>query len=122
MITKIDKNQNRAKRHARVRGKVSGTASRPRLNVYRSLSHIYVQIIDDEARVTLASYSTMAKELKVKAKKLTKKEAAKLVGQEIGKIALKKGINEVVFDRGGYLYSGRVQMVAQGARESGLKF
>ena len=121
MITKIDKNKDRAKRHTRVRGKISGTAAVPRLNVYRSLSHIYVQIIDDEAGNTLASYSTLTKEIKAKSKNLTKKEEAKLVGLEIGKIALSKGIKQVTFDRGGYLYTGRVQMVADGAREAGLK-
>jgi len=122
MIIKIDKNQDRAKRHRRVRSKISGTASVPRFNVYRSLSHIYVQIIDDEARKTLVSCSTMDKALKSKAKKLTKKEASKLIGTEAGKLALSKGIKEVVFDRGGYLYMGRVQLVAEGAREAGLKF
>lgn len=122
MIAKIDKNQNRAKRHRRIRNKISGTASVPRFCVYRSLNHIYVQIIDDEARNTLISCSTMDKKLKGKADKLSKKEASKLVGVEAGKSALAKGIKEVVFDRGGYLYTGRIQSVAEGAREAGLKF
>ena len=122
MIAKIDKNQDRQKRHLRIRHKISGTAAVPRFNVYRSLNHIYVQIIDDEAGNTLVSCSTLDKSLKSKAEKLTKKEASKLVGQEVGKLALSKGIKEVVFDRGGYLYTGRVQLVAEGAREAGLKF
>ena len=121
MITKIDKNKDRARRHIRVRSKISGTAAIPRLNVYRSLNHIYVQIIDDEAGNTLVSYSTLAKEIGKKAKSLTKKEEAKLVGEQIGKLALSKGIKQVTFDRGGYLYTGRVKMVADGAREAGLK-
>ena len=121
MITKIDKNKDRSRRHTRVRTKIFGTAAVPRLNVYRSLNHTYVQIIDDEAGHTLASYSTLTKEISKKAKSLSKKEEAKMVGIEIGKIALAKGIKQVTFDRGGYLYTGRVQMVADGAREAGLK-
>ena len=122
MISKIDKNADRLKRHERVRNKVSGTPERPRLSVYRSLSHIYAQIIDDVAGKTLVACSTMDKALTETIKDLTKSEAANVVGQEVAKRALEKGITEVVFDRGGYIYMGRVQSVADGAREAGLKF
>ncbi|MBR5439162.1 MAG: 50S ribosomal protein L18 [Clostridia bacterium] len=122
MISKIDKNADRLKRHERVRRKVSGTPERPRLSVYRSLNHIYAQIIDDVAGKTLVSCSTMDKTLTETIKDLTKSEAAKVVGQEVAKRALANGITEVVFDRGGYIYMGRVQCVADGAREAGLKF
>jgi len=122
MITKIDKNQDRLKRHARVRKKVSGTAACPRLSVYRSLNHIYAQIIDDDAKVTLAAASTMEKDIAKEVEGKTKKEAAKIVGMKLAEKAKAKGIEEVVFDRGGYLYTGRVQSLADGAREAGLKF
>ena len=122
MIKKIDKNQERLRRHARVPRKISGTAETPRMSVFRSLNHIYVQIIDDEKGVTLCSASTMEKSVKTKAEKLTKTEAAKLVGKTVAEKATKLGIETVVFDRGGYLYTGRVQAVADGAREAGLKF
>ncbi len=122
MIKKTDKNQERLVRHKRVRRKVSGTASRPRLCVYRSLSQIYAQIIDDESQKTLVSASTLEKEIASKCEGKTKSEAAKIVGETIAKRALDKKINEVVFDRGGYIYIGRVQALADGAREAGLKF
>ena len=122
MISKIDKNADRLKRHERVRNKISGTPERPRLCVFRSLSHIYAQIIDDVAGNTLVSCSTLDKEVAESVKELTKKEAAKVVGTEIAKRALEKGITEVVFDRGGYIYTGRVECLADGAREAGLKF
>ena len=122
MIKMIDKNAERQRRHARVRKKVSGTAQTPRLNVYRSLNHIYVQLIDDVKGVTLCSASTMEKEVKAKIKDLTKTDAAKVVGKVAAEKALKLGIKDVVFDRGGYLYTGRVQAVADGAREAGLNF
>ena len=122
MISKIDKNADRLKRHERVRSKISGTPERPRLCVFRSLSHIYAQIIDDVAGNTLVSCSTLDKAVAESVKELTKKEAAKVVGTEIAKRALEKGITEVVFDRGGYIYTGRVECVADGAREAGLKF
>ncbi len=122
MITKIDKNADRLKRHERVRNKISGTPERPRLCVFRSLSHIYAQIIDDVAGNTLVSCSTLDKAVAESVKELTKKEAAKVVGTELAKRALEKGITEVVFDRGGYIYTGRVECVADGAREAGLKF
>ena len=122
MISKLDKNEDRKIRHARVRNKVSGTAEKPRLNVYRSLSHIYVQIIDDKSGITLCSASTMEKSIKALIEGKDKEEQAKIVGQEAAKKALAKGIENVVFDRGGYIYTGRVKNVADGAREAGLKF
>ena len=127
MISKIDKNTVRQRRHARVRKTVTGTAAAPRLNVYRSLNHIYAQIIDDRAGnekggVTLATASTMDKDVKAQLEGLTKTDAAKVVGKVLAERALKKGIENVVFDRGGYLYTGRVKALADGAREAGLKF
>lgn len=120
MINKINKNQVRQKRHLRIRQRVIGTKETPRLNVYRSTSHIYAQIIDDAEGKTLVSSSTIAKGLNVSGK--TKSEAAKAVGEDIAAKALKAGITQVVFDRGGYLYTGRVKSLAEGAREAGLKF
>jgi len=122
MIKMIDKNAERQRRHTRVRKKITGTAQTPRLNVYRSLNHIYVQIIDDTKGVTLCSASTMEKAVKSEIKDMTKTDAAKAVGKAAAKKALDLGIKEVVFDRGGYLYTGRVQAVADGAREGGLNF
>ena len=122
MISKINKNQDRQRRHARVRLKLSGTAECPRLNVYRSLNHIYAQIIDDVKGVTLCACSTVEKEVIKLIAETDKKGAAKIVGQELAKKALAKGISAVVFDRGGYLYTGRVSSLADGAREAGLKF
>ena len=122
MISKIDKNKDRLKRHERVRNKVSGTAARPRLSVYRSLNHIYAQIIDDVAGKTLASCSTLDKKVAEAVKDASKQEAAKIVGQELAKRARAAKIEEVVFDRGGYIYTGRVKSLADGAREAGLKF
>ena len=127
MITKIDKNAVRRRRHARVRKTVTGTASAPRLNVYRSLNHIYAQVIDDrfgdvKGGVTLAAASTMEKEVKEKIAGLNKTDAAKVVGAVVAERAKAKGVETVVFDRGGYLYTGRVKAVADGAREAGLKF
>ena len=122
MISKIDKNAVRQKRHQRVRKNLSGTAETPRMNVYRSLNHIYVQIIDDTKGVTLASASTMEKAVKEKIADMTKTEAAKVVDMTAGERAKEKGIETVVFDRGGYLYTGRVKAVADGAREAGLNF
>jgi large subunit ribosomal protein L18 len=122
MISKIDKNQERLRRHTRVRKKISGTAETPRFNVYRSLNHIYVQVIDDVKGVTLCSASTMEKEVKAAIKDMSKTEAAKVVGKKAAERALEKGVKTVVFDRGGYLYTGRVAAVADGAREAGLNF
>jgi large subunit ribosomal protein L18 len=122
VINKTDKNAIRKGRHIRVRNKISGTTERPRLNVFRSTSHIYAQIIDDVKGVTLVSSSTVSGALKKDIEGKTKGEAAKAVGLAIGKQALANGITQVVFDRGGYLYTGRVQKLADGAREAGLKF
>ena len=118
MISKPDKNKKRQRRHARIRSKISGTAECPRLNVYRSNKNIYAQVIDDVAGVTLASASTLDKEVS----KGTKKEQAIVVGKLVAERAVAKGISEVVFDRGGYLYHGRVKALADSARENGLKF
>ena len=122
MINKTDKNQERLVRHKRVRRKISGTASRPRLCVYRSNASIYAQIIDDENGVTLVSASTLDKDVKANLEGKSKSEQAKFVGETVAKRALEKNITEVVFDRGGYIYIGRVQALADGAREAGLKF
>ena len=118
MITRQDANLKRLKRHKRVRAKISGTAERPRLCVYRSLQNIYVQIIDDTCGKTLVSASSVEKDFGAGGNK----EAAKKVGELAAKRALEKGITEVVFDRGGYVYHGRVAALADGAREAGLKF
>ena len=119
MITKPDSNKARLKRHARVRSKISGTPDCPRLDVFRSAKHIYVQVIDDVNGVTLVSASTVEKDFGAYG---GNKEAAKKVGEMIAKRALEKGIENVVFDRGGYIYHGRVKELAEGAREGGLKF
>ena len=119
MVKKPDKNTARLKRHARVRKKISGTAARPRLNVFRSTKHIYAQLIDDVAGVTLASASSMEKGFEGFG---GNKEAAKKVGMAIARKAQEKGISEIVFDRSGYIYHGRVIELAEGAREGGLKF
>ncbi len=122
MINKTDKNQERVVRHKRVRRKLSGTSERPRLCVYRSLSQIYAQVIDDVKGVTLASASTLDKDVKALCQGKSKSEQARIVGETVAKRAMEKNINEVVFDRGGYIYIGRVQALADGAREAGLKF
>ena len=121
MIKKVDKNAIRKGRHQRIRNKVSGTAERPRMCVYRSLNNIYVQVIDDVAGNTLVAASTLDKDLAGVIADKTKKEASKIVGETAAKKALEKGIKEVVFDRGGYVYTGRVAQVADGAREAGLQ-
>ena len=118
MVNKADSNKARLKRHRRVRAKISGTPERPRLNVFRSTKHIYAQIIDDVNGVTLAAASSMSKGFEGDGGNI---EGAKKVGEMIAKAALEKGISEVVFDRGGYLYHGRVKELADGARENGLK-
>jgi large subunit ribosomal protein L18 len=115
-------NESRKRRHQRIRKRLSGTAARPRLNVFRSLSHIYAQVIDDEKGVTLASASSIDTELAAALVGKTKKERAAAVGKAVAQRALAAGVSEVVFDRGGYLYHGRVQALADGAREGGLKF
>ena len=119
MIKKTDRKAERVRRHKRVRNKISGTAERPRLCVYRSNTNLYVQIIDDEAQNTLVQVSTLDKEIKVKH---ANKEAAKEVGALIAKRAVEKNIKEVVFDRGGYIYHGVVKELAEAAREGGLVF
>ena len=119
MVSKINKKAMRLKRHIRVRGKVSGTAARPRLNVFRSNANIYAQIIDDVNGVTLVSANTLEKGFEGATGNA---EAAKKVGVTLAERAKAKGIEEVVFDRGGYVYHGRVAALAEGAREGGLKF
>jgi len=119
MVNRPDSNKARLVRHKRVRGKVSGSAARPRLNVYRSLGNIYAQLIDDGAGKTLVSASSVEKDFGGHG---GNKEAAKKVGSLLAERAAEKGISEVVFDRGGYIYHGRVKELAEGAREGGLKF
>ncbi len=119
MVSKKDSNKARLHRHLRVRGKISGTAARPRLSVYRSSKNISAQIIDDVAGVTLVAASTVEKDFTANG---GNKDAAKAIGKLIAERAIEKGITEVVFDRGGYVYHGRVQELAEGAREGGLKF
>jgi large subunit ribosomal protein L18 len=119
MIIKKDSNKARQRRHRRVRAKISGTPECPRLNVFRSLTHIYAQVIDDVNGVTLASASSLEKDFDASG---AKKEQAKLVGGAVAKRAIEAGIKQVVFDRGGYQYHGRVKELAEGAREGGLQF
>lgn len=120
MITKPSRNTLRKKRHARIRTKISGTSERPRLSVYRSNKHIYAQLIDDTKGVTLVSASTLDKELSLES--TSNIEAAQKVGELIAKRAVEKGYKSVVFDRSGYLYHGRIQALADAARENGLEF
>ena len=122
MFNKRDRNEVRRIRHERVRKKISGTPTCPRLCVYRSNAHIYAQVIDDVAGNTLAAASTVEKEIASQISEMDKKGASKLVGKIVAERALAKGIKEVVFDRGGYVYTGRVAEVAAGAREAGLDF
>ena len=119
MVSKKDSNKARLQRHKRVRAKISGTAERPRLCVYRSNDNIYAQIIDDTKGITLVSASSTEKDFGMTG---GNKEAAKKVGETVAKRAIEKGITDVVFDRGGYLYHGRVMELANSAREAGLKF
>ena len=122
MIGKINKNEQRVKRHVRLRHDLAGTKERPRLNVYRTLNHIYAQIIDDVKGVTIVACNTTQKDIREKVANMTNKEAARFVGEQIAKLAKKKKISQVVFDRGGYLYTGRVKELADGARAAGLEF
>ncbi len=122
MIRKPSRAEAREKRHLRIRNKVSGTAQRPRLAVFRSNKHIYAQIIDDTVGNTIVSASTMEADIKSKLSKTSDVEAAKVVGTEVAKKAIAKGINTVVFDRGGYIYQGKVMALAEAAREAGLQF
>jgi large subunit ribosomal protein L18 len=119
MFKKVDKKASREKRHLRVRKKVFGTVERPRLSVFKSEKNIYAQVIDDINGVTLVSASSLEKDFSAKG---GNKEGAKLVGETVAKKAIEKGINEVVFDRGGYIYHGRVKELAEAAREAGLQF
>lgn len=119
MVKKFDSNAQRLKRHKRVRAHISGTAQRPRLDVFRSAKNIYAQVIDDVAGVTLASAASNEKDFGIYGGNV---EAAKKVGALIAERAKAKGIEEVVFDRGGYLYHGRVEALAEAARKGGLKF
>ena len=120
MITKADKNAVRKKRHGRVRAKLSGTAARPRLNVFRSNKHIYAQLIDDINGVTLVSASSLDKDVNLDS--TSNVDAAVTVGELVAKRAVEKGVKAVIFDRGGYLYHGRVKALADSARENGLEF
>ena len=122
MLKKADKNAKRLQRHKRVRRKVFGTPQRPRLCVFRSSNNIYAQIIDDTNRVPLVAASSLDEAVKGAVNHTGNKEAAKLVGEMVAKKAVEKGITEVVFDRGGYIYHGRIKELAEGAREAGLKF
>ncbi len=122
MLKKAVRNKKRVERHNKIRNKIVGTPERPRLNVFRSSKNIYAQIIDDAAGNTIVQASTKDKEILERIAEMTKVEAAKLVGAELAKKAQEKGIKSVVFDRGGYLYHGRVKSLAEGARENGLDF
>ena len=122
MITPIDRSKERLRIHRRIRAKITGDTSRPRLCVFRSLKYMYAQVIDDSRGTTLAAASTVEKEIKSSLKNTGNIEASKLLGKKIAERARAKGIETVVFDRGGYLYHGRVKAVAEAARESGLKF
>ncbi len=122
MATAADKKQARIRRHRRVRKEIVGTSERPRLNVFRSLQHIYAQVIDDSVGHTLVSASTLDGEIRDRCAGLKKSEAAKIVGQVLAERALAGGVSQVVFDRGGYQYHGRVKALAEAAREAGLQF
>jgi large subunit ribosomal protein L18 len=121
-MAKEARNQQRIRRHQRVRKKVAGTAARPRLNVFRSLNQVYAQIIDDDKGHTVAAVSSLDEALGSKLKGKTKTEQARLIGEEIAKRAKKAGVKTVVFDRGGYRYHGRIRALAEAAREGGLEF
>lgn len=122
MVSKKSRQEVRAKKHRRMRNRLSGTAARPRLSVFRSNNHMYAQIIDDTVGVTLTSACTLEKEIKAELEKTNNVDAAAYLGTVIGKRALEKGITTVVFDRGGYIYQGKVAALADAAREAGLTF
>ena len=122
MVSKKSRAEARIKKHNRMRNRFSGTAERPRLSVFRSNNHMYAQIIDDEAGNTIVAASTLESDVKAEIEKTNNVEAAALLGQVIAKKALDKGINTVVFDRGGFIYQGKVQALAEAAREAGLEF
>ncbi len=121
-MAKVDTRLARHRRHARVRAKVEGTASKPRLCVFRSSNHVYAQVIDDSRGCTISSASTLDPEIKSEIASKTKTDKSKLVGSLVAKRALSKGISEVAFDRGGYKYHGRIKVLAEAARQEGLKF
>ena len=122
MVSKESKKEIREKKHMRIRNRFSGTAERPRLAVFRSNNHMYAQVIDDTVGNTIVSASTMDKEVKSACEKTNNTDAAAVVGSFVAKRALAKGINSVVFDRGGFLYAGKVKALADAAREAGLEF
>ncbi|MBQ2032009.1 MAG: 50S ribosomal protein L18 [Lachnospiraceae bacterium] len=122
MVSKECRSEIRAKKHMKIRNRFSGTAERPRLAVFRSNNHMYCQIIDDVAGNTLVAASTLEKDVKAQCEKTNDVAAAKVLGTAIAKKALEKGINTVVFDRGGFLYAGKIQALAEAAREAGLNF
>jgi len=122
MLKHRDRNESRRRRHLRIRRTVRGDDARPRLSVFRSLAHIYAQVIDDGSQRTLAAASSLDPEIRADADKAKKAEAGRLVGRLIAKRAQAQGVRRVVFDRGGYLYHGRVKALAEGAREGGLEF
>ena len=122
MLKKASKNGLRLKRHSRMRNKVKGTSERPRLNIYRSLTNIYAQLIDDIQGITVAAASSLETAVKEQVKSTGSMEAAVLVGKKVGERAKEKGVESVTFDRGGYIYHGRVKALADGARKAGLKF
>ena len=122
MVSKQDKNQLRIKKHQRLRNRFAGTAERPRLAVFRSNNHMYAQIIDDTAQNTLVSASTVEKEVKAELEHTNTVDAAAYIGTLVAKRAIDKGIKEVVFDRGGFIYHGKIQALADAAREAGLEF
>lgn len=121
-MARVNRNKQRKRRHERIRRRIYGTPNRPRLNVFRSLSHIYAQVIDDMNGHTMAAASTLDEELRSELDGLSKTEQARLVGETVAERAKEKGVEEVVFDRAGYKYHGRVAALAEGAREGGLEF
>ena len=122
MVSKESRQEIRVKKHMRIRNRFSGTAERPRLAVFRSNNHMYAQIIDDTVGNTLVSASTLEKEIKAELEKTNNVDAAAYLGTVIAKRALEKGISEVVFDRGGFIYQGKIEALAEAAREAGLQF
>lgn len=122
MVSKKSRTEVRRKKHKRIRNRFSGTAERPRLSVFRSNKHMYAQLVDDNARHTLAAASTVEKDIQAELEKTNNIEAASYLGKVIAKRALDKGITTVVFDRGGFLYHGKIKALADAAREAGLKF
>ena len=122
MINKVSKSEIRRKKHARLRNRISGTAEKPRLSVFRSNNHMYAQIIDDTVGNTLVSASTLQKDVKANLEKTNNVDAAAYLGKVIAEKAMAKGITEVVFDRGGFIYQGKIKALADAAREAGLNF